>query len=264
MRFGGVLFALALSISSAGFAADEDPICADRPGKANPSCTVPAGRVQVETGFIDWARDRSGGVRTDVFDLGATGVKLGLTDRLHIELDVTPYSRASVRGGGVHDHASGFGDSAVALKYRLTDGSAPAQLAFYPFVKIPTAKHGLGNGKVEGGAAMLADGAVPGTSLGWNLAPEVDVIADADGSGYHLGTTQALSLGAALSRRFSISGELWAAWDFDSSGTVRQASANAAAAYLLSPDVQVDAGVNLGLSRNTPDVELYSGIAFRF
>jgi hypothetical protein len=36
------------------------------------------------------------------------------------------------------------------------------------------------------------------------------------------------------------------------------------AAYLLSNDVQIDAGVNLGLNRATSDVEIYSGVAFRF
>jgi hypothetical protein len=67
-----------------------------------------------------------------------------------------------------------------------------------------------------------------------------------------------------LSNRFTISGELWGAWDFDPSGTVRQYSLDGAAAFLLSNNVQIDAGVNFGLNRNTPDVELYSGIAFRF
>jgi hypothetical protein len=67
-----------------------------------------------------------------------------------------------------------------------------------------------------------------------------------------------------LSSRLTISGELWGGWDFDPAGTVRQYSIDGAAAFLISRDVQLDAGVNLGLNRNTPDVELYSGIAFRF
>jgi hypothetical protein len=45
---------------------------------------------------------------------------------------------------------------------------------------------------------------------------------------------------------------------------MRQYSADAAVAYLLSGDVQLDAGANFGLSRETPDVELYTGIAKRF
>jgi hypothetical protein len=35
-------------------------------------------------------------------------------------------------------------------------------------------------------------------------------------------------------------------------------------AYLLSSNVQVDAGANFGLNHNTPDVELYTGVSARF
>jgi hypothetical protein len=35
-------------------------------------------------------------------------------------------------------------------------------------------------------------------------------------------------------------------------------------AYLLNKEVQVDAGANFGLNRQTPDVELYAGVSKRF
>jgi hypothetical protein len=241
--------AAGLALSSAASAADDEPICADRPGKATPTCTVPAGIVQVETGLVDWSEDEA--------DFGGAAMKVGVTDRLHLELDLPAY--VDVRNG-----PSGLGDSALALKYRLTKSSAPVQVAVRPFVKVPTAKHSLGNGKVEGGIALLADSTFGGSSIGWNVAPELDLVADSDGSGYHLATAQAASVGAPLSERLTISGELWGAWDFDPAGTVRQYSLDAAAAFLVSNDVQLDAGVNFGLNRNTPNVELYSGVAFRF
>ena len=208
--------------------------------------------VQVEAGLADWSHDGHGDL-----DFGGAAVKFGVSDRLHLELDLPAY--ASARKG-----ASGFLDSALAIKYRLTNDDAPIQFAVRPFVKIPTARHSLGNGKVEGGAALLADSTFGGSSVGWDAAPELDVVADADGSGYHLAAVQAASVGIPLSEHFTVSGELWGAWDFDPSDTVRQYSADVAAAYLPSRDLQLDAGVNLGLNRNTPDVEIYSGIALRF
>jgi hypothetical protein len=45
---------------------------------------------------------------------------------------------------------------------------------------------------------------------------------------------------------------------------VRQYSLDAAIAYLLGNNAQLDAGANFGLNRNAPDVELYTGIAIRF
>jgi hypothetical protein len=252
-----LLACLLLGSAASAHAADEQQICADRPGKATPTCTVPAGMVQVESGLADWSRDSSGGARTDELDIGGTAVKFGVTDRLHLELDLPPYIDIS-RG------PSGLGDSAVALKYRLTDGSAPVQFAIRPFVKIPTANHSLGNGKVEGGIALLADSTFGKSSVGWDVAPEVDLVADSDGSGYHVATTAAASVGVPLSARLNVSGELWGAWDFDPAGTVRQYSLDAAIAYLLGNNAQLDAGANFGLNRNTPDVELYTGLAIRF
>lgn len=255
------LFALAfLTTGAAARAADDEPMCADRPGKANPSCTVPAGDVQIETGFVDWSHDRSDGARTDELTAGDTAIKFGLTDRLHIEFDVTPFDQVGNRSAD----ASGIGDSGIALKYRFTPDSSRVQAALYPFVKLPTANHSLGNGKVEGGLALLVDSSFGDSVAGWDIAPEVDLVADSIGSGYHAAMVQVASVGIGVTERFSLSGDIWGQWDFDPAGTVRQYSLDAAAAYLLSKRVQLDAGVNFGLNRNTPDVELYSGIAVRF
>lgn len=250
MRSGALIVAaFAVVFPSVASAADQDPICADRPGKATPTCIVPRGTIQVETGLADWTREE--------VDIGQTAVKVGVSDRLHLEVDLPAV--ATVRRG-----SSGLTDSALAFKYRLTAAASPVQLAVRPFVKLPTAHHALGNGKVEGGVALLADSTLAGTSAGWNVAPEVDLVADADGSGYHLATVQAASLGVLLSGRMTLSGELWAQWDFDPAGTVRQYSADVAAALLVSANAQIDAGINFGLNRNTPSVEAYTGIAVRF
>ena len=265
MRLGGALIAAGLlMVASAAKAADEEPICADRPGLATPTCTVPAGMVQFETTFVDWTRDRASGVRTTDLSIGDTAIKFGLTDRSHLELIVAPFMRSRAREGGARETASGFGDLGIAAKYRLTSDSAPVQIALWPFVKVPTAKRSLGNGKVEGGVVVPVEYDIPGSGLSLALSPQIDIIADGDGSGHHLATAQVIGLGVPLSSRLSASAELWVYWDFDPAGTVRQYAIGGSTAYLLSNDVQLDAGVNLGLNRNTPDVQLYSGIAFRF
>jgi hypothetical protein len=73
-----------------------------------------------------------------------------------------------------------------------------------------------------------------------------------------------IDLGWQVSRRLGVSGELWGQWDWDPAGTTRQASADGAVAYLVSKNLQMDAGANFGLNRKTPDVELYSGISVLF
>ena len=49
---------------------------------------------------------------------------------------------------------SGIGDATVRFKRRLTGPDGDFQLAVLPFVKLPTAPTGFGNGKVEGAGGM--------------------------------------------------------------------------------------------------------------
>lgn len=220
--------------------------------------------VQVETTLADWTSDRSGGVRSDWLAIGESAVKLGLTDRLHVELAVAPFVRSRVRDGDERDTASGFGDMEIAAKYRLTDDAAPVQFAVRPFVKLPTAKSTLGNGKVEGGIVVPIDYSLPGSALSLTLAPRLELAADGDGSGHHLATSQVASLGIPLGSRLSASAEIWGNWDFDPAGTTRQYGLAGSLAYLVGNDLQIDAGIVAGLNREAPDLQLYSGLAFRF
>ena len=76
--------------------------------------------------------------------------------------------------------------------------------------------------------------------------------------------TQLIDLGIAASPRLSFTVELWEQWDWNPGTTVKQFSADAAVAYLLRDNAQIDAGANFGLNRQTPDLELYSGVSVRF
>ena len=257
--FLDVALAVAALAAAAPAAASEGPICADRPGKANGTCTVPARRVQVETGLVSWSHDRRDGVRADDVSLLETAIKLGLTDRSHLELDIAPYAWSRVNG----QSRRGFGDVAVRYKHRLTAGDARVEIAASPFVKLPTASPHVGNGKVEGGVAFPSDYSLT-ESLGLTLGPELDLVADADGRGRHLALVNVISLSAPLAPRVTISGDIWNAVDFDPSGSTRQWSAGASLAWLAANALQLDLGANFGLNRNTPDIELYLGVARRF
>jgi len=255
---------LVLCASGAARAADEAPICADRPGKATSTCVVPEGRWQIETGLADWTLEKASGERDTSLAIGETTIKYGLTSRSNVEVDISPWQQSSSRVDGFHDSASGFGDINVLYKQELTSADAPVQVDALPFIKIPTAKHSLGNGKWEGGLLVPIGYSIPKSPLSLGLTPEVDWVADADGNGHHAAMTQVASLGWAMTEKLNLSAEIWGAWDWDPAGTTREASADGSVAYLASSDVQLDAGANFGLNRNTPDVELYGGVSFRF
>lgn len=254
--------AVAFCASSAAVG-DQMPICPDRPGKGTGTCTVPAGRWQVETGLIDWAHDRTGGVSSDYTVIGSSLIKYGITDRADIELGITPYERLQLHGED-HFSSSSFGDTLVRLKYRVTKDGAPVAVALDPYIKLPTANHDLGNRKVEAGIALPLSAPLGKSPVTLGLTPEADLRANPDGSGHHTAMTQVVNVGLAASSSLTISGELWGMWEWFPAGTLKQYSADGSLAYLVNNNTQIDGGVNLGLNRTTPDVELYAGISTRF
>lgn len=257
------LFLLAVSApATAGKMAD--PICADRPGKGSATCTTPAGHFQFETGLADWSLTKSGGTRKSDLKLGATSVKYGLNDRLHVEVSFTPLVRQTSRSSGGHSTSSGFGDTNVKLKQQLTADGAAFSAALYPYVKIPTASKRIGNGKVEGGLVVPLGLALGKSPFSLSASPEIDLAADGDGHGYHAAMAQTLSLGLQATPALSLSAELWGSWDWDPAGTTRKASLDGSAAYRLGSEWQIDGGANFGLNRDTADVEVYGGVSMRF
>jgi Putative MetA-pathway of phenol degradation len=253
-----ILAATLLAASAPAAAADEQPICPDRPSKSTGACTVPAGRWQVETSLVDWSHDSA----SDFTTVASSLIKFGVTDRADIELGVTPFE--SLRTHDTHQQVSSFGDLVARAKYRLTSDNAPVQVALDPFVKLPTASHRLGNGKVEGGLLVATSVPLGKSGLTFSLDPELDILADEDGHGWHSSMIQVLNLGASLNRRVSVSAELWGQWNWDPGGTQREKSADASIAYLVNNNLQLDAGANFGLNSQTPDIEVYSGLSVRF
>lgn len=254
----------AVGVVFAAPAAAADPICADRPGKGTATCTVPAGVWQVETALIDWTRDDNYGIRTDVTAIGSSLIKYGMSERADIELGVTPWVVVRTRGAGTRETISGAGDVLLRVKYRLTSDNAPVSVAIDPFVKLPTARKRLGNGKVEAGVALPVSAVLGSTAISVSATPELAWRVDGDGRGRHPAMIQMVGLGFSPSARVSLSAELWGQWDWDPAGTGKQVSGDGSIAYLLGDSMQLDAGANFGLNRRTPAVQVYAGVSKRF
>ena len=126
-------------------------ICTDRPSKATSACTVPKGSFQLETDLINWTKFDFEGTRTDTVLYTSPTLKYGLTDSTDIQASITPYETVRTRDSSGVSKISGVGDLYLRIKRRLTRSDAKAQFAVIPYIKIPTAKTGLGNRKVEGG-----------------------------------------------------------------------------------------------------------------
>lgn len=255
-----LLVSILAGLAGPAAAGDLRDLCAERPGKATPPCILDKGHLQLETGLADavFLRGRAG--HEDTYTLGASEVRFGLSRRTEIEAGWSPLVVDHARGAG---RTSGVGDATFGLRSALTDPDADGSAAaIQGFVTAPTATHGLGAGGWTGGLRLpLAAPLGPDLDLG--ATPEADLLRDADGRGVHL----ALQGAAGLSHGFgalTVGAELWGEMDDDPAHRIWQASADLTAAVMFGKDAQLDAGVNLGLTHATPDVEIYAGVARRF
>jgi Putative MetA-pathway of phenol degradation len=251
----------ALAWGSSAFADETSkPICADRPNKAVSPCTVDAGHWQVEVDVADFTHDKTGGVTSEMGIWGAPNVKYGVNSRLDLELNIVPYETLHTSGSSM---ASGFGDLTARAKYAVLSGDTSVTLM--PVLKLPTASKTIGNGAVEGGLVVPVGFTLP-AGLALALNPEIDAFHDGVGNGTH--TAYALSgvLSHSLTSEFTGAVELWAAHNDDPAGRLNQASFDLGLAWIPMKDqnLQLDAGANLGLTRDTPNVNVYVGVSRRF
>jgi hypothetical protein len=261
------LAALLLLAALPARAEDLGPICPDRPGKGTSPCTLAAGHAQLELGLLDDSFQHRSSVTTDTDNVGSLLAKRGVNDRLDVEagMALVQFQRVHDASGTVT--ASGVGDLFLHAKYNPLAGgpgneSSPFALVLDPFLKLPTAGGGLGNGAVEGGLVLPMSYDL---GKGWSLAmtPEADVLLNASGSGHHANLVDVVGLGRSFGP-LSLGVEIWSSQNLDPAGTVSQYSFDLDAAFLVGNDTQLDCGLNLGLNRATPDLELYFGISRRF
>jgi hypothetical protein len=258
-----LLAAIPFVAACADDGADEvPPICTDRPTKSNSPCTVPAGMWQLETDIGNFTRDERAGDGTDTLYMLNPYLKYGLGAHTDIEVNWAPMILDRTTGDGKRRVTRGMGDLYVRLKSNFYSGDV-LSVSVIPFVKAPTASHGIGNGQWEGGVAMPMSVAIKGgfTLL---LGPELDALADVDGRGHHVAVTNLFNLSHALTGKLSIAVEYWRQDNPDPSGHIKQESGDVALIYAVNAALQLDFGSNTGLDKATPNEQVYFGLSYRW
>jgi hypothetical protein len=237
----------------------------DRPDRTESPRTVDAGHVQVEMDLASFACDRHNpdraAARVEAWAFGAVNFKIGLLNHVDFQVLLQPFN--TVRFSDSHTRRDGFGDVTLRTKINLwgNDGGATA-LALMPFVKIPSASDDLGNGAVEGG--LIVPFAVElggGWSMG--LMTEVDILEDSGGRGHHAEWVNSITFSRDLTGRLGVYVEFFSVVSAERSapwiGTL-----NTGLTFAVSDDLQLDCGVNLGLTRAADDVNPFLGLSWRF
>ena len=212
------------------------PLGTDRPDTTESPYTVDAGHFQFEMELANWTHD---GANRE-FSLGELNSKIGLDVATDLQIVLPFYSH-------VRDGDEGFGDMQIRLKRNLwgNDNGSTA-LALMPFIKLPSANGDLGNGEFEGGLIVPFGFEGPAD---WSCAVmgELDLNADADGSGYHaVGVTSATTshdltenTGIFLELVSLLSAESRADWE---------AYFNTGMTWAITPLWQFDGGIRVGLT----------------
>lgn len=246
-------------------AQEQRPLCPDRPGLGTPACTTAPGAIMLEIGLADWSRNQDIATRSDTLVAGDALLRVGLTPSLEAQIGWTAfgYAHEEDRLTGRTTDRSGTGDVMIALRQNMKnpDGSGFA-VAAMPYVTLPIGHSAIGAGDWSLGFQLPLSLEAGPISLG--LTPHIDGTVDSDGKGRHLAYGTVAGVGFALSDAVAMTVEMSATRDRDPGGHITELLGGVSAGWQPDANRQWDIGVNVGLNRNSPDVQLYVGITQRF
>ncbi|SFK20060.1 transporter [Methylocapsa palsarum] len=241
----------------------------ERPAKASNPFTVDAGHFQIETDLFNYTHTNSLDAGNQFYETADPTLKLGVTNWMDVEVNFNAYQNSLTHSnltGALLANGHGFGDTIFKVKVNAfgNDGGAVA-LGFIPYIKVPSAAPGLGNGVVEGGLIAPLQINLP-QDFSLVLQTEFDALKDANDSRRHANFVNLASLTHPLSfisKDLSVTVEFYSAVGTDSA-TPAVYTFDAGLAYLITPNLQLDVGANFGLTKASPDVNVYTGVSARF
>ena len=241
----------------------------DRPDKTESAYTVDAGHFQIEMDVLSYSYDRDNGLpgdtRVESLSIAPVNLKAGLCNWADLQLVIETYTsvRTHAREAREVEEQRGFGDITLRLKGNMwgNDGG-PTALALMPYVKLPTNQDDLGNNSVEGGLIVPLAVELP---KGWGMAvmTQLDYLRDESGSGHHPEFVNTITFGHQIVGNLDGYVEFFSAVsteeDSEWVGTV-----DLGLTYGLTEDIQLDAGVNIGVTKSADDWNPFLGISWRF
>jgi hypothetical protein len=236
----------------------------DRPDKTESPITVDAGHFQLEMDFATYTVDRTKHETRKAWAIAPTNFKVGILNNVDLQVIVETYNIETTRDRdtGRKLHASGFGDVTLRCKMNFW-GNEDGFSAFgmMPFLKLPTANNEIGNGAVEGGVILPLLLRLPAD---WEIGTEIEVdhARNSGRGGYHQEGIGAVTVGHDIGKwsgyleLFSdVSNEAHAGW---------VATFDCGVSYRMTRDVQLDAGVNIGLTDAADDLNPFVGLSVRY
>jgi len=237
----------------------------DRPDKTESPFTVDAGHIQIEIDLLNYTNDRSEHERVKTLAIAPINFKVGLLNNVDLQVVAQNYNVQwrHDRDANSRTEASGFGDVLLRCKTNLwgNDGGRTA-FGVMPFVKIPANQGDLGNRAVEGGLILPLAIQLPGD---WDLGAmmELDHAQDSESSDYHEEVIKSVTIShdivGGLAGYLELFSNLSTERDADWIATL-----DFGLTYGLRRNVQLDAGMNVGLTEAADDLNPFVGLSVRY
>jgi hypothetical protein len=231
----------------------------DRPDSTESPFTVDPAHLQVEMDGVSFTRNRLDGVRTTEWVVAPFNLRYGLTPATELGIFVTPYVHFTERTrDGVKTSVRGMGDTVLRAKVNLwgNDGG-PTAFGFFADLKVPTAADGLGNDKVEG---ALTFPVTFGLGAGWGAGAMSSVEFLRTDRGRRAVWVNTITFARELARNLGGFLELTSA----AGEGAHVATFNCGVTRRLGPRLQLDGGLNIGISRTAPDLAVFTGFSRKF
>ncbi|OKH50323.1 hypothetical protein NIES2101_19900 [Calothrix sp. HK-06] len=237
-----------------------------RPSKTDTPFTVDAGRVQIESDLVTYTRDvnNSDGIDTKTYQIFVPNIRVGLLNNVDFQIQLQTYNNARTKlKDGTEQVQSGYGDTTVGLRVNFWgNDDGKTALGMITTVKFPTNQDNLGNNAIEGGITLPF---VIALSEQLNLGMETGFALNKNNndSGYNVGFINSVVLGYQATEKLGTYIEFFTDFTTESNSEL-VATFDTGVTYLLTENLQLDAGVNIGLTQASDDFNSFVGFSVRF
>ncbi len=238
----------------------------DRPNVTDGPYTVDPGHWLLEVGLFEYTRDRynSDGVRLDSFATGDTNIRLGVTSYAELDILFTAYTTilTTDQETGIRSRQGGFSDLTLRSKINLfgDDGGFFA-IGLIPFLTLPSGADGVGSRGLTGGVGWPVQFTLP-ADFQLGMESTIQTIHE-PGGGSHFDYLNSVSLAHAITKKLStyveFATEISTAAHSSWIGTV-----DTALIYQPANNWELDAGVNIGVTKAANDLFTFIGAAWRY
>ena len=236
----------------------------DRPGVTESPFTVDAGHGQVEMDVFRLRNSGSGNKeQSRGFYVAYTTLKLGLSRRTDVQLELPFYSVAKQRPAGANEwkeRNSGFGDMTLRLKHNFLGDNQDGSLAVAAigYVRVPSGWANGGGGSEYG--LIVPSDAELSDKANLEVQFESDLTYDRDEARRYVRLMPSVALEYDFTKKLGLITETVAEWNTQQRRW--QTSLNVAPIFKVTNNLQLDIGTHLALDRLS-DHEYFVGFTLR-